>query len=337
MNGIQYFFCGLARKVLVPYVNQDQVVVAAAGNQVEASLYQFVAQGMTVFHDLFRVHFEVRLQCFLQGNGLSGDNMHQGSALHAGEYSFVNGFSIFFPAEDQSAPGSPEGFVCGSSHYVSVRYRTGMEACGHQAGNMSHVYKQIGAHFMGNFRKPFEIDYAGISACSGNDHFRFMFQCQLSYFIVIDELGLTVYAVRNKMIQLAGGVHRASVGKMSSVGKIHAHYGIPGIQQGKINSHVGLGAGMGLHIGMFGPEQFLCSFNSQAFRYIHALAATVITVGRITFRILIGHDAAHCFHDCNAGVVLRGDHFQVALLAQFFHFNGVKDFLVNNFQFCFFQ
>ena len=25
MNGIQYFFCGLARKVLVPYVKQDQV------------------------------------------------------------------------------------------------------------------------------------------------------------------------------------------------------------------------------------------------------------------------------------------------------------------------
>ena len=53
---------------------------------------------------------------------------------------------------------------------------------------------------------------------------------------------------------------------MPPLGEIHAEDGVAGIEKGEIGGHIGLGAGVGLDIGVFGLEQLLCSRNGQDFQ-----------------------------------------------------------------------
>ena len=65
---------------------------------------------------------------------------------------------------------------------------------------------------------------------------------------------------------------------MAALGKIHAHDGIAQVEQGKVNGQVGLCAGMGLHVGIFGTKQLAGTVNRNLLNLIHKLAAAVIAV-----------------------------------------------------------
>ncbi len=53
---------------------------------------------------------------------------------------------------------------------------------------------------------------------------------------------------------LAGHGHRRPVGEMSAMGQGKAHDAVARLQEGKQDSLIGLGAGVGLHIGESGAE-----------------------------------------------------------------------------------
>ena len=57
--------------------------------------------------------------------------------------------SIFFAysslAQDDAAARAAQGLVGGGGDKIRVRHRIGMHAGGHQAGDVGHVDKQIGA------------------------------------------------------------------------------------------------------------------------------------------------------------------------------------------------
>lgn len=147
-------------------------------------------------------------------------------------------------------------------------------------------------------------------------------------FVVVDALCILVQAVAVEMVQHPRRVDRAAVGQMAAVGQVHAQDRISRLQRGEIDRHVGLGAGMGLDIGVFRAEEFLGPLDGQGFRHIHELAAAVVTVSRISLGVFVRHDAAHGFHDGDGRVVFRRDHFQIVLLAVFLQFNGTVDFFV---------
>ena len=102
---------------------------------------------------------------------------------------------------------------------------------------------------------------------------------------------------------------------MSSLGEIHAHNRIAGLQQSKEHSHVGLGAGMGLYVGVGAAKQLLGPLNGQGLHLVHALAAAVETFSRIAFRVFIGKGASHGGHDRFGYPVFRCDQLDVAVLA----------------------
>src|SRR5690606_36191107 len=74
-------------------------------------------------------------------------------------------------------------------------------------------------------------------------------------------------------------------------------------------------AGMGLHVGVVGPEQRLGAVDGQLLGHVHVLAATVVALVRVALGVLVGQLAALGFHHQRAGVVLAGDQLDVILLA----------------------
>ena len=94
------------------------------------------------------------------------------------------------------------------------------------------------------------------------------------------------------------------MGKVSAVGQVHAHYCVARLKKGKLDSHVGLCAGVGLYIGIGAAEKLLCPLTGQLLCNVHALAAAVVALSRVAFSILVCHDASVCLKNSIGYVVL---------------------------------
>ena len=105
------------------------------------------------------------------------------------------------------------------------------------------------------------------------------------------------------------------MGEMTSVRKIHSQDPISGIEKGEVNSHVGLGSGVGLNICVWCMEQFLHPLKGQSLDRIGIVAPTIISGSRIAFGVLVRQDGGLCLHYRTTGIVLRGDHHKALLLA----------------------
>ena len=134
-------------------------------------------------------------------------------------------------------------------------YGTGVEAGGDQPGNMGHIHHEIGLYFPGNFGKAVKIKSPRISAGPGDDHFGAVLPGHLRHHGKIDFFGLAIHPVGDGLEQASGKIHCGAVAQMAAMGQIHAQDGITRFKEGKIDGHIGLGAGMGLHIGIGSPEE----------------------------------------------------------------------------------
>ncbi len=54
---------------------------------------------------------------------------------------------------------------------------------------------------------------------------------------------------------LARVVERVAVGEVAAVGEIHPEHGVAGLHHREVDGHVGLGARVGLDIGVLGTEE----------------------------------------------------------------------------------
>ena len=98
------------------------------------------------------------------------------------------------------------------------------------------------------------------------------------------------------------------MGQMTAMIKIHPKDCVPWLQKGEVNSHVGLGSGVGLDIGMLYPKQRPNPFNGESFHHVHVLTTAVVSPVGISFGILIGHDIGLCFNYRPRSVILRCNH-----------------------------
>ncbi len=90
------------------------------------------------------------------------------------------------------------------------------------------------------------------------------------------------------MVQATGKIHRGAVAQMAAMRQVHAQNGVTGLEEGKINGHIGLGPGVGLDIGVSRPEEVLDPGQGQVFRGIHIFAATIETPAWIPLGIFVG-------------------------------------------------
>ncbi|MCY1438595.1 hypothetical protein D9M71_548010 [compost metagenome] len=118
------------------------------------------------------------------------------------------------------------------------------------------------------------------------------------------------------------------MGQVAAVGQAHAEDGVAGIQQRQVDRRVGRGAGVRLDVGVVGAEQLLGAIDGQLLDLVDVLAAAVVALGRITLGVLVGQPAALCLHDALAGVVLRGDQFEVVFLTGILGLHRGEQFIV---------
>ncbi|MNO97992.1 hypothetical protein D3C76_897220 [compost metagenome] len=302
------------------------MVLGATGNHVETTLDEHAGHGLGVLHDLLLVSLELRLQGFLEADGLGSDDVLQRATLGAREDGGVQLLLDLFvlASEDQAAARAAQGLVGGGGDHVGERNRVRVHASGNQAGNVGHVDEQVGTDLVGDFAEAWEVQHLRVGREAGNDHLRLVLDSQALDFVVVDQ-AVAVDAVLDGVVQLARGAYRSTVGQVATVGQAHAQDGVTGRQQGQVDGGVGLGAGVRLDVGVVGAEQLLGTVDGQLLDDVDVLATTVVALARVAFGVLVGQDRALGLHDCRAGVVFRSDQLDMLFLAQSFLLHGFEE------------
>ena len=139
---VQPKLSGLASEVLVSQVNQHQVVVRAAGDDLESVSLQGTAEHLSVSNDLFAVLGEIFGEVFAKADGLRRDDMHQGPTLDTRNHHAVQQFGHplgssalgrddtkcvveVLAHENHAAARATHGLVGCRSDHVSMRDRAG--------------------------------------------------------------------------------------------------------------------------------------------------------------------------------------------------------------------
>ncbi len=71
----------------------------------------------------------------------------------------------------------------------------------------------------------------------------------------------------------------------------------PRLEDGEIDGHVCLAAGVGLDVDVLGAENPLCAVDGQLLDDIHVLAAAVPAAARVALGVLVGEAGALGLHD----------------------------------------
>ena len=101
-----------------------------------------------------------------------------------------------------------------------------------------------------------------------------------------------------------------------------------GLKKGEEDGGVGLGAGVRLNVGIGGAEEGLGALDGEALHRVDVLAAAVVPLARIAFRVFVREHAALGLEHPGRGVVLRGDQLNVCLLALGLGHHGSGQFRV---------
>lgn len=117
------------------------------------------------------------------------------------------------------------------------------------------------------------------------------------------------------------------------MGKIHAHHRIAGLDERQVGGHVGLAAGMGLHVGIVAVKQLHRTVAGKVFHDVHEFAAAIVTLARVPLGVLMRHDGALRLAHGDGYEVFRGYELKLAHLTAGFLPDGVRDFGVAQNQF----
>ena len=222
---------------------------------------------LRVGDDLPLVVRERRLQRFLEAHRLGRDDVHQRSALHAGEDACDRGPSRTARGTGPCPPRGPRSVLC-----VVVVTKS---ECGTGLGctpaatrpAMCAMSVTIGAPIaVGDRADPREVDHARIGAGADDDHLRLVLVRQPLELVVVDPLVVLAHAVGDDRVELAGEVERMAVRQVAAVRQVHAEHGVARLQQREVDRHVRLRAGVRLHVGVLGAEQLLGARDGAATR-----------------------------------------------------------------------
>src|SRR6202000_1216330 len=104
--------------------------------------------------------------------GLGSDDVHQWTALQAGEHGAVDLSSdLRVVRQDHTAAWATQRLVGGCGGDVRVRQRAGEHIGGDQAGEMRHVHHKVGSHLVGDPADAWKVDEARIGGAACDDKF----------------------------------------------------------------------------------------------------------------------------------------------------------------------
>src|ERR671917_630679 len=108
LEGLLELLAGCAR---FDQVHQDQVVVRAAGDEVEPAFQESLGHRLAVLDYPTGVVLELWLERLAEGDGLAGDRVHEGAALHPREDAAVDLLGELLAAEDHAPSRPAQGLV----------------------------------------------------------------------------------------------------------------------------------------------------------------------------------------------------------------------------------
>ena len=106
-----------------------------------------------------------------------------------------------------------------------------------------------------------------------------------------------------------------AVRQVAAVGQVHAEHGVAGLQRGHVHGHVGLRAGVRLHVGVLRAEKLLRAIDGELLGDVHEFAAAVIALAGIALGVLIREHRAHGFEHGFGDEIFRWDQFDAGGLA----------------------
>ena len=161
---------------------------------------------------------------------------------------------------------------------------------------------------------------------------RLYLQSQFFQSIIVNSFRFLGYAVVNHIVQFAGEVGPVPVGEVAAVGEIHRENGIARLQNREVNGHVGLGTGVGLHVGMIPAENFQHTVNGELFHFVHHLATAIPALAGIAFRVFIGQQGALGFPDGGRSEIFGGNQLNVVAFPASFLLDEARQFRVRPLQ-----
>ena len=105
------------------------------------------------------------------------------------------------------------------------------------------------------------------------------------------------------------------MGQVPTVVEAHGQDGGPGLEQGLVGGQIGVGPGVGLHVGVLGAEERGGPVAGQVLDLVDDAVAAVVAPARVALRVLVGQHRARRGQDGRRGEVLRGDQLEGGLLA----------------------
>ena len=184
------------------------MVVCTSGDELESLRKKGFCQRLGIPDDLMLVLGKLRLHRLTEADRFPCDHMFQGSALCARENSAVHLFRELLFTKDQSASRSAKRLVCSGRNDIRVRYRRGMITGHHQTCHMCHVHHAQRTVFVGHSADALEIDDPGIRTRSGHHQLRAFLLYEALQAVIIDQSGLRIGAVSDKVIEFSGCVYR---------------------------------------------------------------------------------------------------------------------------------
>ena len=322
---MKHCFGGLPRDVKGPQVDEHHMAFGAARHDAQPPVHELLGHDRRILHDLLLIGLEFRRERFAQRHGLRGDDVHEGTALHARE---DRGVDLLFKVgthEDHAAARTAQRLVGGRGHNVGVSERRRVDARGDEARIVRHVDHQESADLMRNFRKALEVDPLRIGRCPGHDELRLIFLRETLDLVDVDFLGF-VQAVRNAMEVLAGEIEVHAVREVAAVGERKPHERVARLKEPEEDGGIGLRARMRLHVhGHFHAgglaEELLRALDGEALNLVDEFAAAVIALSGIAFRVLVGEAASLSSHHRRRGIVFAGDKLDILFLAARFGVN----------------
>ena len=179
---------------------------------------------------------------------------------------------------------------------------------------MRHVHQQRRVDLIGDVSERGEVDSAGVRRSAGDDEFGPGGNSDVSDLVVIEEppgVDSVVFDVH----PLAGNVGVGAVAEMTPGRQVHRKHSGAGLEEREEHREVGLGTRVGLHVGVAGGEEFLGTFDGQAFDLIGEGNAPVVPGAGIALDGLVHHGGSESVEGGPAHEVLRGDQIDALSLA----------------------
>lgn len=239
---------------------------------------------------------------------------------------FVERVADLAAGNNEAAAGTTESFMGGGGHDVETKIqRIGVDAACDQASDVGHISHQHTIwDFGGDFGDAGEIRDFHKGGVADQDDFGLMFAGETLKFVVVN-VAFGGNAVADEVVDLCAAGDRGAVGEMAAGGEGHGEDGVARLAPSEINGFIGVGAGMGLDVGMVGMEELLGALNGEGLNLVHVFVAAVVALTRVAFAILVGEDGAHGFQNVGGDIVLAGDEFKAVALADFFLMDEIKD------------